>query len=413
MTSDQEKNQTSQPAARKVEEPVDALRKPRSAGVKSSLQGWHVSGQLSAVGWVTLVALIVVVFLSTALWWQQQRFETVTKEVASRLQSNDERLSLVQKDAQRALALANSQSSSLAQLQRDVRTLRSEVTSMDQAWQSLSHGLDERLLLGDVRRLLGMADQQLALMGNVNSAIAAMEVAQQMLQNQQQNEHFTALLKAVNVDLERLRTVPQINVSALSGKLDSLIELTAKASLMVPDSVAPGLSPIASDPRRSNTPVDQAPAVIPPASDSSANVWWEQWLGQARQAATEATRVVAREFADLVKVRQANDPQALLLSEEQALQLRANVRSMLLSAQLALLMHQSSIWRSELSEVESLLNTRYDPESLDTQAALRLIRELLASPVSVNVTSITESLSALAVASQAISVPAAAGEGQR
>jgi uroporphyrin-3 C-methyltransferase len=65
-----------------------------------------------------------------------------------------------------------------------------------------------------------------------------------------------------------------------------------------------------------------------------------------------------REFANVLSIRRADDPQALLLSEEQAIQLKANVRAMLLSAQLALMTRQAEIWRSELTEVQSLLNTR-------------------------------------------------------
>jgi len=116
---------------------------------------------------------------------------------------------------------------------------------------------------------------------------------------------------------------------------------------------------------------------------------------------------VIDEFAAMVNVRRANDPQALLLSEEQALALRSNLRSMLLSAQLSLLTRQSDIWRSELSEVEALLNTRFDVEATNTKAALRLAQELLATPISVKLPTLIDSLSALESLDRSVSTPAA------
>ena len=124
---------------------------------------------------------------------------------------------------------------------------------------------------------------------------------------------------------------------------------------------------------------------------------------------SDATSVLAREFADVMSIRKASDPQALLLSEEQAIQLRANVRAMLLSAQLALMTRQADIWRSELTQVQSLLNTRFDVEALDTKAALTVLKELLAAPVAVPVPQISDTMSALASADRAITIPVDSG----
>jgi uroporphyrin-3 C-methyltransferase len=150
------------------------------------------------------------------------------------------------------------------------------------------------------------------------------------------------------------------------------------------------------------------------ANQPSDQAWWQSLPDRATGWATawfsDASRVVLSELGDLVSIRKASDPQALLLSEQQAMQLRANVRSMLLSAQLALMTRQSTIWRSELSEIEALLTTQYEPQSVDTKAALRLVRELLAKPVSVELPALTDSLSALEAAVRALSVPAAGAQ---
>jgi len=64
-------------------------------------------------------------------------------------------------------------------------------------------------------------------------------------------------------------------------------------------------------------------------------------------------------------------------------------------SQMALLMHQPSIWRSELAAVESSLLDRFDPKSVDTIAATRLVRELAAVPVSLSLPDIVDSIAAL------------------
>ena len=78
---------------------------------------------------------------------------------------------------------------------------------------------------------------------------------------------------------------------------------------------------------------------------------------------------------------------------------------MLLSAQLALMTRQPDIWRSELTEVQSLLNTRFDKENLDTRAAIKLLDELLQAPLAIDVPSIYGTLNALASADRALPIP--------
>ena len=344
-----------------------------------------------------VLALLVIVALLAGLWWQQDRFNAVTQEIAQRLQASDERSARAEQLARQASSLASAQRDTIVKIEQRLRITANELAVLEQAWQTANKGLDQTLLVNDLRRLLMLANQQLALMGNVDSAIAIMESVLQLLEGHNLPQ-LAGLQQAVLTDLSRLRIVPAIDLGALSAKLDSLIALTGKAPLLVPDGVSPRLV--------TGVPQVTAPLVQPSTTPTEASTnpepWWQRWSRTGAQWVSESGRVLSREFADVVSIRRANDPQALLLSEEQALQLRANVRSMLLSAQLSLLMRQASIWRSELSEVESLLNTRYETEALDTKAALRLVRELLAAPLAVQLPAITDSLSALASAERAL-----------
>jgi len=347
---------------------------------------------------VTFLVVIVIAALATGFWWQQQRFDAVTQEVAQRLQASDERSARAEQLAQQASSLAAAQRDTITKIEQRLRITANELAVLEQAWQTASQGLDQTLLINDLRRLLTQANQQLALMGNVDSAIAIMESVLQLLEGHNLPQ-LAGLQQAVLTDLSRLRIVPVVDLSGLSIKLDSLIALTGKAPLLVPDAVSPRLQSSAPQTPTPSTGSQSAPESATTGADDP---WWQRWPQTGLQWLSESGRVLSREFSDVVSIRRANDPQALLLSEEQALQLRANIRSMLLSAQLSLLMRQTSIWRSELSEVESLLNSRYETQALDTKAALRLVRELLAAPLSVQLPAITDSLSALASAERAL-----------
>jgi len=72
----------------------------------------------------------------------------------------------------------------------------------------------------------------------------------------------------------------------------------------------------------------------------------------------------------------------------------------------------AEIWRSELIEVQSLLNTRFDKQALDTKAAMNLLDELLDAPVAVAVPDISATLSALVSAERTLSIPSDAAQAQ-
>ncbi len=392
-------------APRKAEQPVDALRNPKTAtGSSPKSSGEKNNANRKAVVRIAGFALLLILViggLSAVVWWQHNRFESVAREVADRLQQSDQRLAVLEKQSSEALSLARSQTQALEQATSRLSVVRRDLTSLEQSWQSTTAGLDQKLLVNDLRRLLTMANQQLTLMGNVGSAISILESMRTMLESQE-TPAMTALAQAINTDLARLQALPMVDPATIASKLDSLIVLSEKAPLLVPDRASPTVT---EPPFKSG--VESPPPASEPQAAASDLPWWEQLPEQAQRLASEASRVVIDEFAAMVDVRRANDPQALLLSEEQALALRANVRSMLLSAQLSLLTRQSDIWRAELSEVESLLNTRYDLEAADTKAALVLTQELLATPISVKLPTLIDSLSALESLDRSVSTPAA------
>ena len=363
---------------------------------------------------LSIVLLLVVVLLGAGAWFQQKRFTTAGKEVATQLQTFTTALVQVQRESKQALALAESHASRVAQLELSLRESQNQFAALESAWETFNKGMEDTMLANDIERMLTLASQQLRLAGNVNNAIAALETALSTLIRSDRSA-FAGLQRAINSDLERLRAQPLIDVPVISGRLDTLMSLVARAPLLVPDAASPRVAdivaPVAATaaapaanatnaaPAAPAAPAANASAAPDPALSISQLEWWSQlWarsVDSLREGSKSVAAALARELSSVVSIQRVSDANALLMSPEQGAQLRANLRTRLLTAQMALLMHQPSIWRSELAAVESSLLDRFDPKSVDTIAATRLVRELAMVPVSLSLPDIVDSIAAL------------------
>jgi uroporphyrin-3 C-methyltransferase len=152
-----------------------------------------------------------------------------------------------------------------------------------------------------------------------------------------------------------------------------------------------------------------APVVSSNASKASpADVvedWWQTLWRQVRESAKSSAAFLVRELSDVISVQRVTDKNALLMSPEQGTLLRANLRARLLTAQMALLMHQSTIWQLELSTIEGAVASRYDPKSPEVVSALRLLRELASLNVAIVIPDITDSVAALEAVRQSDGSP--------
>ncbi|MEI2417532.1 uroporphyrinogen-III C-methyltransferase [Orrella sp. JC864] len=339
------------------------------------------------------VAVIVLVLLAAALaagWWYQHRqAERSVRELASRLDGVSAEVGQLRRDARQALSLVQTQGSRVAALESALQDAQTQFDSLEQSLQNFSDNTGEALLVNDVDRMLALASQQLRLAGNVSNAVVALETAQARLARADQ-PRLAPLQQAINGDLDRLRAVPLVDVAAVSGRLDRLIDLVGRAPLLVPDAAAASVDEPAGQPSARPAPPPAAPPVDPDAP------WWERLRAEMSAWPGRAWDTLGREVGDLISIQRVDDSDALLLSPDQGAQLRGNLRMRLLTAQLALLMRQGPVWESELSTVESALGSRFDSRAPETQAALRLARELAATDVAVPLPDIADSLSALA-----------------
>lgn len=343
--------------------------------------------------WTILLVIMFVLIALVAVgvtWFQQKRFESAGREVASQVQALTSQVNEARRDTSRALGLAQSLTGRITQLEQAQLEAKSQFAALEQLWAGANKGMEDAMLANDIDRLLTTANQQLRLAGNVNNAIVTLEAAQSLL-IRAERARFSGVQKAISLDLDRLRAVPLVDIPQLSGRLESLSVLLARAPLVLPDAAAP--RPV--DVQSSNTTQAIAPSSASASTAQTNQSWWEFALDRALSWSKSVATFVVREFAQVVSIQRLSDANASLMSPEQGALLRANLRTRVLTAQMALLMHQAPVWKAELIQIEQSLASRYDSKSPDTLAAIRLVKELAALQIAVPLPDITDSIAAL------------------
>jgi uroporphyrin-3 C-methyltransferase len=124
--------------------------------------------------------------------------------------------------------------------------------------------------------------------------------------------------------------------------------------------------------------------------------WWQRWRAEVASWPGRAGSALAHEMGGLITIQRVDEPAALLLSPEQADQVRGTLRQRLLTVQLAMLMRQPAVWKSELDNVGTTLAKYFDNRSPDTVAAQNLARELAQTDIAVRMPDVSDSLNAVA-----------------
>lgn len=370
---------------------------------KSTGPSWSVT--------LMLVFLLLAVVVAVGAWFSQKRFDTAGREVATQVQGFTAQLVETKREAKLALGLVESQAKLIVTLQQSLAESKSQFEGLEEAWASFNKGMEDSMLANDIDRLVTLASQQLRLASNVNNAVMALETALSTLVRADR-PRFAAVQRAISADLDRLRSVPLVDVSALSVRLEALATLIGRAPLLVPDAAVPNVAAVTAIASRvpavqpaavqatagSPTPAPASSSGVPQtvATDPLATeAWWDLAWRKSVLWSKAVAVFVAKELASVVSIQRVTDASALLMSPEQGAQLRANLRTRVLTAQMALLMHQPSVWRAEMANIEASLTARFDPKAVDTVAALRLVRELTSASVVAALPDMSDSIAAL------------------
>ncbi|HEY7788751.1 MAG TPA: uroporphyrinogen-III C-methyltransferase [Casimicrobiaceae bacterium] len=299
----------------------------------------------AAFGLRALWTIVIAAVLVGAYAWYEQRHVTqaLRADVAQRLTSND---AAVAQGRARESDLANElrdAQAKLALLDARASEFQSQQAELEALYRDLAPSRDE-LALSEVEQILVLASQQLTLAGNVQAALAGLQLADGKLARLDRPQ-LGPLRRALARDMDRLKAVPYVDVAGISIKLDQMIDAIDTLPLAKDERVAP------------------PPAAAVPANDPA-------WLRFANG--------VWNDLRSVIRVEVSDRPPAPLITPQQSFFLRENLRLRLLSARLALLSRDQPSFKADLLAANGWLRQYFDPQNRQVQSTLTTLAQLSA-----------------------------------
>lgn len=343
-----------------------------------------------------ILLIILVLALGAALFYQQQQYQAMKTDMQKLSDSNVAMVKKAESDAAAALRASEEQNEKINSLNKILDNTSSQLQEIDRALQLVTDSGSDLLLLNDIDHLVTVAEQQLLLGGNVANAIISLEAAQAQLARANRAA-FASLQQAINGDIDKLRAVAKVNLSALSNKVDELVELIGSAPLIVPDAVNTESDSQKTGPMSNkNDADDDGSEFEAPSGSITEKQYWSQLSKDIWQQSKILGSALSSDLKELFDIRKIDDEAALLMSPDQAQRFRETLSQRAITAQLALLMQQTKIWHEELEKISAAVAKRYDMSSQQSRNALKLARELYDTTIEVQLPKLKNTLSAIA-----------------
>ena len=309
------------------------------------------------------VALVVLAAVVAGLWLDTRgRIGATQDELAKRLrdiESETREARTLGRQSQEAVREALAK---LSALETKVAESQNQQLALEALYQELSRNRDE-WQLAEIEQVLAIAQQQLQLSGNVRAALLALQLAESRL-SRVDRPQFLPVRRALTRDLDRLKSLPALDVPGLSLTIDRLI---ASVDAM----------PLAFDER----------AVLAKGAKAAPAVEENLFIRRGGE--------VWKELRQLVVVRKIEVPEPPLLPPQQAWFLRENLKLRLLNARLALLTRDEAGYREDLRVAEGWIRHYFDARAKSSQGALAQLKQLSAASISFEPPSIVDSLEAV------------------
>ncbi len=325
------------------------------------------------------LAVGVLAVLLAAQWWNSRNdVAELRREVAQRLQSGDAINSQTKLIADRLDNESRSMQAKLAMLEARQVESQSQQIALEQLYRDLAKNRDD-WALAEIEQVLSTASQQLQLAGNVRGALIALQNADTRL-SRADRPQFIAIRRAIALDIDKLKSLPSVDLTGIAVRLDTLIAQVDTMTLLADE------EPAAAAPPKARTVRGKAAQKPAPAAN---------WRTELQERWSSWSAELWNDVRQLVRVRSVTQPEALLLSPEQAFFARENVKLRLLNARVALLSRNDSAFRSDLAEADQALVRYFDTTDRHTQAGRELIRQLRESVLNIEMPSLSNSLAAV------------------
>lgn len=239
----------------------------------------------------------------------------------------------------------------LVTLEEKVTELKALQAPLEQSLLFLNHTREE-VILSDIEQVLDMTMQQLNLVGNVPSAIAALQGIELRLSSLTK-PRFANLRLAVKRDLLALKAIRNTDIVGEAQKLDQVMAEIDHLPLLSSQHIEPTPTSLAT---HKNEPSDHT------------DTWFARWQSILQNIQAESVR--------LLSIRRIDDPVALLISPEQAWFVRESLKLRLLNARIALLIRNQINFQSDLSKSQEMLKRYFDANASSTKRIQMTLQEI-------------------------------------
>src|SRR5438105_6883983 len=178
--------------------------------------------RVSRLAVLALVAVLLAAGLAVLSWFDARARISATQEELAR------RLREIESDAREARAAARQAQEAmreaqvrLGQLDARLAEWQSQQLALEALYQELSRNRDE-WQLAEIEQVLAIGSQQLQLAGNIRAALLALQLAEARLARADRPQ-FVPIRRALARDIERLKTLPAVDISGMAMRIDSLV----------------------------------------------------------------------------------------------------------------------------------------------------------------------------------------------
>jgi uroporphyrin-III C-methyltransferase len=273
--------------------------------------------------------------------------------------------------AKEAAELSRDSAAHMSLMQTQLSEVSLQRTQLESLMQTLSRTRDENLL-DELESSIRLAQQQAQLTGSVAPMLSALKLAQAKLSKLSQ-PRLSSLERSLNKDIERIKSFAMADTPSVLLSLDELVRLVDDLPLaneMGARRNLPGTPSATSAPSLSEGSAKTS-SKHTMVSDSGAVSKAEHWVHDVSQSlASELWTPLWVGLQSLVRISRIDEPQAVLLSPEQAYFVRENLKLRLLNAKLELLARQPQALRNDVGEVQKQLSQYFDTHAKSTQSAM-------------------------------------------
>lgn len=314
-----------------------------------------------------LLALLAIGLLGLSWFVNGNRINTLESALAKRLSEGDGAIRDSRSDSRQAREETQALAARVAILEAKLNEAQGQQAALESMYQELARGRDERLL-AEIEQSVAIAAQQLQLAGNVETALIALQSAEARLA-QNGNAQFAGVRRLIVRDIERLKALPQADISGMANKLEAVVAVVDSLPLAY-----------AQRPPRSAAKAETKTAA-PAMSDSA---YWTGLLDGAWE-----------EIKQMVRVERMDQDAPALLAPSQSLFLRENLRLRLINARLSLLQRDSASFRDDLRLSVKWLEQYFDLRTPAVKSARDTLQKMSVINLSLALPALDETLGAL------------------